>query len=97
MVRRHLERRGAPPEECDWFELIACGPLFPEAHDWPEHVERRDVVAGLERALAGALVEAGYDVLNEVRSRKEIRADLWVDVRQALAARLPRLRATYQR
>ncbi len=97
MVRRHLERRGAPPEECDWFELVACGPLFPEAQDWSEHVVRRDVVAGLERALADALAEAGYDVLNEVRSRKAIRADLWVDVRHALAAHLPRLRAPSRR
>ncbi len=91
MVRRHLERRGAPPEDCASFRLIAHGPLFSEAQDWSEHVERRDVVAALEKTLAESLVVAGYSVLNRVRSRHEADAALWATVRTAFAAHFPRL------
>ena len=91
MVRQHLEKRGTRPEECDKFELIAHGPLFPEAQDWSSHVEPRDVVAALEKALADHLANAGYDVLNKVRSKKELNADLWARVCKALAVHFPRL------
>ena len=91
-VRRLLEKRGVPPEKCASFDFIAHGPLFPEAQDWPGHVERRNVVAALERTLADALVRAGYDVLNKVSARHDLDAGLWAKVREAFAAHFLRLR-----
>ena len=94
MVRRHLEQRGAPPERCTSFDLIAHGPLFPEAQDWPAHKERRDVVAALEKALAEGLARAGYDVLNKVRDRHAIDTRLWSKVREAFTVHFPELGQT---
>ena len=42
------------PEKCASFDFIPHGPLFPEAQDWPRHVERWDVVTALEKALAAS-------------------------------------------
>ena len=94
MVRRHLEERGAPPEKCAAFDLIAHGPIFPEAGDWETHRGRRDVVAALEKALAEGLAGAGYDVLNTVRDRHVLDEVLWAEVREAFAAHFPQLRRT---
>ena len=91
MVRQHVEKRGTRPEDCDNFELIAYGPLFPEAQDWSGHIEPRDTVAALEKALAESLKDAGYDVLNKVRCRKPLNADLWSKVRKSFAAHFRRL------
>ena len=91
MVRRHLESRQVSPEACKSFELIAYGPLFPEATDWPTHVERRNIVGALEKKLAEALKSAGYDVLNSVRDRHPLDAGRWAEVREAFAAHFPGL------
>ena len=85
-VRRHLEQRGIPPERCTSFRLIAYGPIFEEARDRRTHTERRDIVAALERALAESLARSGYDVLNEVRSRKRLDVQRWIETREAFAA-----------
>ena len=93
-VRRLLEERGVPPEKCASFDFITHGPLFSEAQDWPGHVERRDVVAALEKALADALVSAGYEVLNRVSARHDLNAGLWAKVREAFAVHFSRLGET---
>ncbi len=95
MVRQHLEKRGTSPEECDNFELIAYGPIFSEApnKDWDVHVERRNVVAALERALAEGLADAGYDVLNTVKVKHDLDTDLWSIVSKAFAVHFRRLEA----
>ena len=90
-VRRLLEERGTAPEKCASFDFIAHGPLFSEAQDWPRHVERRNVVAALEKALAAGLVRVGYDVLNKVSDKHDLDAGLWAIVREAFAAHFPRL------
>ena len=90
-VRRHLESQGISPEECSSFELIAHGPLFPEAEDWNEHFLRRDQVAALERALADCLSRAGYCVLNTVNDRNVLDQRLWAQVQDAFAAHFPLL------
>lgn len=95
MVRQHLAKRGTLPEECDNFQLIAYGPIFSEApdRDWDVHVERRDVVAALEKALAEGLKSAGYNVLNTVNSKKDLDAGLWSTVSEAFAVHFRRLEA----
>ena len=90
-VRRLLEQRHVQPEKCPSFDFIAHGPLFPEVQDWDGHVERRNVVAALEKALTDALVRAGYDVLNKVSARHDLDAGLWAKVRDAFAAHFLRL------
>lgn len=94
MVRRHLEGRGVSPEACTSFELIAHGPIFEEAKDWQTHKERRDVVAALEKELAESLKLSGYEVLNEVKSRRALDVRLWATVRGAFAAHFPKLSQT---
>ena len=90
-VRRLLEERRVSAEKCASFDFIAYGPLFAEAQDWPGHVERRDVVGALEKALADALVRAGYDVLNKVSARHDPDVGLWAKVREVFTAHFPGL------
>ena len=92
MVRRHLEKREVSPEACKSFKLIAYGPLFCEATDWSTHVERRNVVGALEKALAEALKSAGYDVLNSVRDRHSLDEGLWEEACKEFACHFPGLR-----
>lgn len=91
MLRQNLEKKGIEPELCTSFELVAYGPMFPEAEDMAAHREPRDTMAALEKALALALKDAGYDVLNEVKSRKRLDRDLLRQVLHAFAAHFPRL------
>ena len=90
-LRRHLEERCIQPEACDSFEMIAYGPLFPEAQDQPVHNEQRDKVAALERELAETLTCVGYNVLNKVSSKKPLDSDLWVQVRKAFLVHFPEM------
>ena len=92
MIRQHLEKRCIRPEDCGSFVLISHGPLFPEAQDMPEHKKRRDKVAALERELAETLARVGYDVLNKVRSKKQLDASLWPGVHRAFADHFPMLK-----
>ena len=89
-IRRHLENKGVKPEACA-FEMVAHGPLFPEAKDRTEHVKPRDVVAALEKELAETLLRGGYKVLNNVKSKKALDTDLWDEVCAAFAVHFPKL------
>ena len=102
-LRRLLTDQGILPEECDSFELIAHGPIFPEVsgHDDLDrsalmelHVPPRNSVGALERELATRLKDAGYDVLNTVRWRHEQDEELWAKVRDEFAKHFPKLRGT---
>ena len=90
-LRQHLERKGIEPEDCHAFCLIAHGPLYPQAQDMEEHKARRDIVAGLEKALADALKAAGYEVLNTIRCRKPVNMEFFEGIRAAFAAHFPAL------
>jgi hypothetical protein len=92
MLRKHLGLRGIEPEACA-FRLIALGPLEQEseATERAEHDKRRDVVAALEKALAGAMRDAGYLVMNEVSSRKTLDVIRFNDVIVAFAKKFPKL------
>ena len=91
MIRQHLQKHCIQPETCNSFDLVAYGPLFPEAEDMPQHRERRDKVAALERELADALAKVGYDVLNKVISNQQVDNNLWSTVHEAFEVHFPRM------
>ncbi len=79
-LRRNLEARKLIAEECQAFRLFAYGPIFPASKSEVKHQHSRDVIAALEKALADAMHAAGYDMLNEVKSRKALDQKLWREV-----------------
>jgi hypothetical protein len=87
VLRRHLihKDRNVNPDACS-FRLVAHGPMLQEAAGLDEHRARRDVVAALEKALADAMREAGYAVINRIDCRKHVDAALFSGVRAAFAA-----------
>ena len=92
MLRNHLAERKIDPTTSR-FRLIAHGPVLPEGDvkDLEVHRSPRDQVAAVEKQLALDLVEAKYDVLNKVRSRKVLNLDFYAPIRAAFAAEFPRL------
>lgn len=92
-LRRHLEIHNIDPRACTSFEMVAYGPILPEASTAIEHQQARDKVAAFEKALCDALNQAGYMVLNEVHCRKPLDEGLWADVCHAFASRFQRLQA----
>jgi len=91
-LRKYLENRGIKPERCYAFHLVAHGPLFPQAVDMNAHKRPRDVVAALEKALADALTQVGYEVMNKVNSRMPLDRRRFAQVRRAFAVAFPNLR-----
>lgn len=93
MLRRHLRGHGVEPEECR-FRLVSVGPLEAEstAAGRAEHDERRDKVAAMERALAQMMSDAGCEVMNTVKSRKQLDSAAFEEVRQAFASAFQFLR-----
>ena len=89
-LRKQLKKRKLTPEKC-LFRLIAHGPVFPEGSGMAQHSKRRDIIAGLEKKLADAMEEAGYDVLNKVDSLKALDQKLWRQVKKAFAVDFPKL------
>jgi hypothetical protein len=91
-LRRYLGAKGVEvnPEEC-MFRLVAHGPMFEEAVDLDLHHKQRDIVAALEKALADAMRQAGYTVMNIVHCRKVVEADRFAEVLAAFASYFPAL------
>lgn len=89
-LRKQLKGRKLTPEKCS-FRLVAHGPVLPEGSGMVEHRKQRDIIAGVEKELADAMNEAGYDVLNEVHSRKPLDQKLWLQVKKAFAVDFPKL------
>jgi hypothetical protein len=92
MLRRHLRKHQIEPESCS-FRLVALGPLEEESitPTRSEHDTRRDIVAAMEKALAEAMMLAGYQVMNEVASRKPLDAFRFAEVQALFAATFPAL------
>jgi hypothetical protein len=92
MLRKYLGQHGLEPEACT-FRLVALGPLEKESRavGRAEHDERRDIVAALEKALAGAMRDAGYQVMNKIKSRKILDLERFNDVLVAFAEKFPAL------
>ena len=98
LIRKHLKeakRKGGKqkikPEDCTSFQMVAYGPMAPEAEGKNEHRKARDKVAALEKALAAALKDGGYDVLNEVHSRMPLDPGLWEKVHRQFAREFERI------
>ncbi len=92
MLRQHLVKHGITHGDCT-YRLVAHGPIFAEAPDMQGHRERRDIIAAQEKALAEAMAEAGYEVMNTVKCRKPLDEAMFADVRAAFAKEFPRLAA----
>jgi hypothetical protein len=105
MLTKNLMARGIGPEQLPKcrFRLVAVGPILeerraidtkaPSEAERDEHHRRRDLIAALERDLAEALKTAGYEVINEIRSRKVAEPRMWRSVRKEFAAHFPKMRA----
>jgi hypothetical protein len=90
-LRRNLMRAGVDADLCQSFELSCYGPILPEGASMDKHRPSRDIMAGLEKGLRDALHTAGYQLLNEVKSRHPIDESLMVGVLKAFAERFSRL------
>lgn len=99
-LRRHLEDEGIQANNCQNFELICHGPIYPEVPneeglDRDGHMERhkpvRNLVGAMERQLCSDLREAGYKVLNTVAWRHNYSDAVWREVRAAFAEHFPLL------
>jgi hypothetical protein len=71
VLRRTLKSKDVDPEKCA-FRLVAHGPILPEAVNSEEHRKNRDRIAAMEEALALALSESGYEVINNVQCRANL-------------------------
>lgn len=94
VLRRKLlhKDRNVNPDECS-FRLVAHGPMLEEVDGLERHRGPRDTVAALEKALAEAMREAGYEVINTVNSRMPLDAELFSAVRAAFSAHFPKLQS----
>jgi len=63
-LARNLRAVGVNPSACT-MEMIAIGPMFPEERTFSVHKRVRDVMAGLEGAVATALRQRGFTVLGK--------------------------------
>jgi hypothetical protein len=90
-IQKHLSARNLEILTCSKIELIALGPLIEEVKVRDEHKRRRDIMAALEKALCDHMIRSGYDVLNRVKSRKLLDAELWTQVRSKFAEQFPAL------
>ena len=92
MLRRYLrDKYHVAPERCR-FRMVAHGPILKEATNDGMHNTRRNTIAAQEKALRNAMVESGYEVMNEVHSRKPLNRELFQKVKRAFAAKFPGLR-----
>lgn len=90
-MRRQLEAKGIPPEQCS-FRLVAHGPILDEGATEAEHRPRVEKMAAMEKALAEAMCAAGYAVLNEIKCRKTLDEEMFAEVLKAFGEKFPKLR-----
>jgi len=88
-LRRLLGKIGIDSGCCS-FRVHACGPLF-IGESTKTHNELCDITSGLEKALADAMAEARYEVINTVRCRGQLDAELFACIRAAFASHFIRL------
>ena len=63
-LARNLRAVGVKPSACT-MEMIAIGPIFAEEETFEAHKRVRDVMAGVEGAVAASLRERGFTVLGK--------------------------------
>ncbi|MBI2982182.1 MAG: hypothetical protein HYY44_07840 [Deltaproteobacteria bacterium] len=83
-LRKHLESQRVNPQRCK-FLLIAYGPVLREESRQQNHYKSRDKIAACEKALAKAMRDRGYEVINEVRSLKPLDKRLFSKVKRNFA------------
>ncbi|KAF0170322.1 MAG: hypothetical protein FD162_3588 [Rhodobacteraceae bacterium] len=93
-LKRNLQARGLRLEQIDAYDFVFHGPIFDEVDDLMAHKPLRDIVAALEKELAGALGQAGYTVLNAVNCRRPLDPDHWATVKASFAVEFPGLDQT---
>jgi hypothetical protein len=105
-LRKHLKKQGFEPEDCAAFHLVSYGPLHNEVDHTSglnraalmlAHTPLRNLVGALEKALADALREAGYAVLNTVKWNHPYQVEAWVATVDAFAEHFPKLNALKQK
>jgi hypothetical protein len=80
MLLRHLRDAQIDPI-ASTFRLVAVGPILPEeCEDFEEHKLRRNVISPMEAALWQEMVERGYDVVGQARSRFRLDAKRYREV-----------------
>lgn len=84
-LRRYLKAEDVDPERC-LFRLVTYGPILEEAATLEEHRQRRDRTGSMEKALAAAMILAGYRVINAVNCRAKLDAKLFASVHRAFAS-----------
>jgi hypothetical protein len=82
-LKRHLAQKKIDPNCCH-FRFHAYGPLF-DGKSNETHSKLCDVTSGLEKALADAMSEAGYDVINKVHCHMPLDVEAFAVVRAAFA------------
>ncbi len=87
----HLKKHSIQPTQCS-FRLVAYGPILEEVAGKTEFRERRDVIAALEKALADAMADSGYEVMNKVNCKMAKNGRLFGRVRAAFSRQFPKLR-----
>jgi hypothetical protein len=90
-LHTHLGKNKIAPRDCTLLELVAHGPIFREADDWPTHQRRRDAIAAMEQALEKDLRAANYQVLNTINNKKPLDVVPYAEVRAAFAEHFPGL------
>jgi hypothetical protein len=96
-LRRQLLKASIDPNACRSFEMVAYGPIFPEAASKAEHEPSRNLIAAMEKALRDALHTAGYKVLNNVNCRQELHDRHWQKVLAAFSERFTQLNQAPER
>ena len=106
LYRWLTEKYSAQLESCTFFRLSSYGPIceeiVPDSTEPGDPVEKRrvlmdrhkgprDMVAGLEKALADTLRKAGYEVMNDVRGRVDTTSHRWHQMLEAFACPFPGL------
>lgn len=89
-LARNLKAAAIDPVEAR-FDMMALGPVYPEAKDMTGHAPRRDVMAALENQLARFLRGRGYGVLGIHRTKKVLDTALWEKVSTLVAPHFPPL------
>jgi hypothetical protein len=90
-LRRQLEKACIDPIACSSFEMVAYGPIFPQAESKEEHRAPLSLVAAMEKALRDALHLVGYTVLNDVSCRQKLDERHWQEVKAVFSQRFAKL------
>jgi hypothetical protein len=88
-LKRHLAQKKIEPERCQ-FRFHAHGPLFAD-NSKQTHGELCDVTSALEKALADAMNESGYEVINKVHCRIPMDLAMFQAARNAFATHFNKL------